>query len=81
MSTTMTHLTGAGPLGPLAHMDVPLGLGSSLWALNTIGSSTSDHNYCQTRMSYDYFITTTLGKQHSNTNTKFYSLVPPAPTS
>ena len=23
MSTTMTHLTGAGPLGPLAHTDVP----------------------------------------------------------
>ena len=68
----MTHLTVAGPLGHLDHMDVPLGLGSSLWEYDTIGGSTSDCNCCQIRnTNYDYIITTTLSRQNTNTNTKF----------
>ena len=63
MSTTMTHLNGAGPLGPLAHMDGPPGWGLSWLVYGTTSDNTSNHNCCQTRNSnYVYFITTILGK-------------------
>ena len=63
MSTPMTHLNGAGPLGLLAHKDGPSGWGLSLLVYSTTSDNTSDHNCCQTRNdNYDYFITTILGK-------------------
>ena len=68
-------------LGVLWPIGMLLQIQRNLSAPCTIDGSTSDHNYCQTRMNYDYFITTILSKQHSNTNTKFYSLLPLAAAS
>ena len=63
MSTTMTHLNMAEPLGLLAHMDGPLGWGLSLSACSIANDNTSYHNCFPTRNNnYDYFITTILGK-------------------
>ena len=66
--TTLTHLTRARPSGLLAHMDGPPGWGWHPLGYDIATGNTIDRSYCQTGMSYNYFITTTLGKQHSELN-------------